>query len=231
MTPTTDPGELREHSTITGCRIGYIRLDPGDTDISRQALLLDGIGGFDRILVEYPSIPGDGITGQVVWEKRNRLLEQLTFRDVIYTASADRICSGAREFSDLADRIEAAGADLVLLDEGIDTRSPSGRSAIRLARSLAKAESERASRDRREGIRRARENGRRIGRPPVAVPTHFRDICRAWSDGNLSGKKAAEAAGLKTTSFYTRAAELGYRSPSRKKPGSLKTEMPRTDSD
>jgi len=104
-----------------------------------------------------------------------------------------------------------------LLDEGIDTRSPSGRSAMRLARSLAKAESERASRDRRDGIRRARQNGRRIGRPPVAVPPHFRDICRAWSDGTLSGRKAAEAAGLRPTSFYTRAAELGYLSPSRKK--------------
>ena len=217
MTPTTDPEGQADHPVDSGTRIGYIRLDPGDTDISRQALLLDGIGGFDRILVEYPSESGNGLGGQVVWDKRDRMLDQLRLRDVVYTASADRICSGARELAAVADRIEASGAELVLLDEGIDTRTPSGRSALRLARTLARAESERASRDRREGIRRARQKGRRIGRPPVAVPPQFRDICRAWSDGIMTGREAAEAAGLRPTSFYTRAAELGYLSPSRKK--------------
>ncbi|MBN2850452.1 MAG: hypothetical protein JXK92_07300, partial [Erysipelotrichaceae bacterium] len=103
MTPTTDPGEGMDHTATRGCRIGYIRLDPGDTDISRQALLLDGIGDFDRILVEYPAEPGNGVGGQLVWDKRERLLEQLTSQDVVYTASADRICSGARELSVLAD--------------------------------------------------------------------------------------------------------------------------------
>ncbi len=210
----TDPrgGSRRPDGSVNG-RIGYIRLDSGDTDISRQALLLDGIGGFSRIFVEQAPAPGEAPSR----EKRARMLEALTAGDVIYAASADRLCTGARDLAAVAKAVRSAEADLVLLEEGVDTRTPAGRSALRLAESLARAETETASRERRNGIRRARENGRRIGRPPVAVPPNFREICRAWADGRIPGRQAAEAAGLRPTSFYSKAAELGYHAPARPK--------------
>ena len=198
-------------------RIGYIRLDPGDTDILRQALMLDGIGGFSRIHVERPADSNAAVAEVRPWEKRTRMLSALEPGDVIFAASADRLCSGARDLVSVFRQIQSAGASLVLLEEGVDTRTPSGRSAFRLAESIAKAEYDSASRGRREGIQRARVNGRRIGRPPVAVPANFRDICREWSDGLTSGKKAASLAGMRSTSFYARAAELGFTAPPRKK--------------
>ena len=145
------------------------------------------------------------------------MLAALEPGDVIFTASADRICAGARDLVAVVHQIQEAGANLVLLEEGVDTRTPSGRSAFRLAESIAKAEYDSASRGRREGIQRARENGRRIGRPPVSVPANFRDICREWTEGRINGKQAAALAGMRTTSFYARASDLGCSPPSRKK--------------
>lgn len=208
----TDPTHQQEGAPAVGRRLGYIRIDPVDTDISRQALLLDGIGQFAHLTVEQPA---DLAGSRVVWEKRDRLLASLTAGDVVYTASADRIAAGCRDLDHIAGQIEAAGAVLVLLEEGIDTRTAAGRAALRLVRSLARAETERLSRERSEGIQRARASGRRIGRPPIAVPPNFREICKAWSEGTLSGRQAAEAAGLRQTNFYTRAGELGYVSPRR----------------
>lgn len=192
-------------------RIGYIRLGSEDTDISRQALLLDGIGGFERIHVERDT------RDAARWEKRSRMLDELQPGNIVFTASSDRICTGSRELVSIVQRILEAGADLVLLEESVDTRTPGGRAALRLAGTLARAEAENASRGRREGIRRARENGRRIGRPPVAVPPNFREICRDWSEGRLTGRQAAASGGLRPTSFYARAGDLGYHAPPRKK--------------
>lgn len=209
MTDTHSPENRAEAVRMT--RIGYIRLDQGDTDISRQALLLDGIGGFERVHVERD------IRDAVRWEKRSRMLDALQPGDIVYTASADRLCTGSRELVSVVQRILDAGADLVLLEESVDTRTPGGRAALRLAGTLARAEMENASRGRSEGIRRARESGRRIGRPPVAVPPNFREICREWSEGRITGRQAAASGGLRPTSFYARAGDLGYHAPPRKK--------------
>ncbi len=210
----TDPTHPQNATLTSDRRIGYIRIDPGDTDISRQALLLDGVGHFAHLIVEQPASQA-GVA--IVWEKRDRLLNALAAGDVVYTASADRIAAGCRDLDQVAAQIAAAGGALVLLAEGIDTRTAAGRAALRLVRTLADAESDRASRARRAGIQRARASGRRIGRPPVSVPPNFREICKAWSEGILSGRQAAQAAGLKQTSFYTRARELGYVSPRQRK--------------
>ena len=39
-------------------RYGYMKLDIEESDVSRQALLLDPMGGFDRIFVEQISQNG-----------------------------------------------------------------------------------------------------------------------------------------------------------------------------
>jgi DNA invertase Pin-like site-specific DNA recombinase len=211
----TDPGMPANRAIYSRpARIGYIRLDPDDTDISRQALLLDGIGGFERIHVEHDAHDAPR------WEKRTRMMDALRPGDIVYTASSDRLCCGSRDLAAIAMRILSSGAELVLLEEGVDTRTPGGRAAMRLAGTLARAESQNASRSRSEGIRRARESGRRIGRPPVVVPPNFREICRDWAEGRITGREAAAAGGIRPTSFYTKAGELGYRAPPRKKKGS-----------
>ncbi len=192
-------------------RYGYILLDGYDGDISRQAMQLDTIGEFTRIFIDRNLKASSGR------EQRRRLLALLQSGDVVYTASIDRFCSHLRDFLACVRRIEQAGAELVILGEGLDTRSPSGKQALKTLAAFEKLDFTYQSERKKAGISKARASGRRIGRPPMPIPPGFREICRAWAEGRISGREAAGQSGLKSTSFYKKAAELGFKAPARKK--------------
>ncbi|MDD2392437.1 MAG: recombinase family protein [Eubacteriales bacterium] len=180
-------------------RYAYMKIDDKDRDSARQALLLDDIGGFERIYV-------DDMTS----DKLNRALSVLKPGDVLYVASADRICCSIREFLKINSIISKAGADFCCLDISFDTRSVSSEQILRTLEILSDIESDAMSRKKKTGIERARAQGRRVGRPPVSIPAGFRTICRKWEEGSITGTEAIRMSGLKSTSFYKKASELGY---------------------
>ncbi len=185
-------------------RYGFIRLDREETDISRQALHLDTIGSFDRIFIERSKKDHH-------WTQRDRLTALLQDGDLVVSSSADRVCDSLKDFLGWIRILSEKGAHLVLLEEGLDTRTAHGQKMIRLLASFQRIDFSSQSERKKAGIANAREAGRRIGRPPVSVPSGFRDLCRDWSLGLISGPEAVLRSGLKQTSFYKKAAELGYR--------------------
>lgn len=197
-------------------RYGYIRLENADPDISRQALQLDTIGGFDRLFVER-------LENKSQWTQRDRLTALLQPGDQVYAASADRVCDSLKGFLNWVGTVLEKDAHLILLEEGLDSRTPSGQKTLRLLTTFARIDFENQSGRKKAGIEIARRSGRRIGRPPVSVPAGFREICRDWSQGKISGPEAVRRSGLKQTSFYKKAAELGYKP---QKPNQPKTTPP-----
>ncbi len=192
-------------------RYGYMKLDAEESDVSRQALLLDPMGDFDRIFVEQSG------KSSHKREQRKRLLSMLQPGDLVYAAAADRFADNSRDFLISADKIVGAGAELILLQENLDTRSPSGRQALRLLTAFAEIDYKWQSDRKKQGISQARSQGRRIGRPPVSVPPDFRKVCEEWSSGKINGQEAAARSGLRSTSFYKKAAELGFKAPTRRR--------------
>jgi DNA invertase Pin-like site-specific DNA recombinase len=192
-------------------RYGYMLLDQTDPDVNRQAMQLDTIGGFDKILVDR-QMNGPDAKGR---SKRDKLLGLLQAGDTVYCAAADRLCDNLRDFIQVVRAITVVGADLAILQESMDTRSPAGRASVRLLEAVEKLEFRYQSDRKKAGIRAARQQGRRIGRPPVSIPPGFRDICKDWAAGLISGPEAVLRSGLRSTSFYKKAGELGYQAPSR----------------
>lgn len=188
-------------------RYAYMMLDRQESDVSRQALLLDAIGGFDRIFVDQMQSTGRNRAR----EQRNRLMDILQPGDVVFAAAADRFCDHTRDFLLAADHILQEGAELVLLQENLDSRSPAGRQSLRILMTFEELDYAWQSHRKKAGIQAARQQGRRIGRPPVAVPPDFRQICTAWTEGKINGQEAARRSGLRNTSFYKKAAELGFK--------------------
>lgn len=202
-------------------RYGYMRLDQDDRDVSRQAMQLDTIGGFDRVFVDHLQAGSQTSPGR---EQRSRMLGLLQPGDVIYTASIDRFCDNLRDFVQLYQLIAQSGSELVSLEESLDSRSSAGRQALRLLQSFERLEFSYQSGRKKAGIQAARQQGRRIGRPPVSIPPRFREICREWSAGVINGKEAARQSGLRSTSFYKKAGELGFKPPPRQLPANGKNE-------
>jgi DNA invertase Pin-like site-specific DNA recombinase len=199
-------------------RYGYIRLDKKDPDVARQASQLDSIGGFDKIFVEQNKTgraegsareQSDRVEVSST-EQLDRAMAVLREGDLLYVASLDRFCTKMKDFINHVDWILSKGADFVSLDESFDTRSASSKVAMRMIRKLELLERETMSNKKKEGIRAARNEGRRIGRPPVSIPTGFREICREWEQGRISGVEAILKSGMKSTSFYKKASELGF---------------------
>ncbi|NLK89028.1 MAG: recombinase family protein [Clostridiaceae bacterium] len=193
-------------------RYGYMLLDPADPDVSRQAMQLDTIGGYDRIFVDQRR-SGAGTGGRI---QRKKMLTTLAPGDVVYVAAADRLGDNMRDFLKVVRLINSGEADLVILQENVDTRDPSGRAALRLLKSVANIDFHFQSQRKKSGIETARRRGRRIGRPPVPIPPGFRDICRQWSEGRIGGTEAMRRSGLRSTSFYKKARELGFVAPSKR---------------
>lgn len=189
-------------------RFGYMLLDTKENEVSRQALQLDTIGGFTRIFIERWI---DNNKNNSTRDQRSKMLAALKQDDIVYVAAVDRICSNMRDFLQFWTDLEKKDCALVILEENFDSRSAAGKQGIRLVRSFTDLEFRFQSDRKKAGIRKARETGRRIGRPPAAVPPDFRAICRAWSSGEINGQEAIRQSGMRSTSFYKKAAELGFK--------------------
>lgn len=85
--------------------------------------------------------------------------------DLVLVMKLDRLARSTRHLVMLASELEALGVDLVALDQAIDTTTPSGRLLFHMLAAIAEFERD-LIRDRvMAGLRRARAQGRRLGRP------------------------------------------------------------------
>jgi len=85
--------------------------------------------------------------------------------DVVVCVKLDRLARSVRHLVTLAKELEVLGVDLVVLDQAIDTTTPSGRLLFHVLAAIAEFERD-LIRDRViAGIRRAQAQGRRLGRP------------------------------------------------------------------
>src|SRR5207249_9727580 len=77
----------------------------------------------------------------------------------------DRLARSTRHLVTLAGELEALGVDLVVLDQAIDTTTAAGRLLFHMLAAIAEFERD-LIRDRvLAGLRRARAEGRHLGRP------------------------------------------------------------------
>jgi DNA invertase Pin-like site-specific DNA recombinase len=85
--------------------------------------------------------------------------------DVVAVTKLDRLARSTRHLVTLAAEFEALGVDLTVLEQAIDTTTPAGRLLFHVLAAISEFERD-LIRDRvMAGLRRARSQGRRLGRP------------------------------------------------------------------
>ncbi|MGH2357928.1 MAG: recombinase family protein, partial [Candidatus Limnocylindria bacterium] len=95
--------------------------------------------------------------------------------DAIVCTKLDRLARSTHHLVTLGRELEALGVDLVVLDQQIDSTTPTGRLLFNMLGAIAEFERD-LIRDRVvAGLRRARAQGRHLGRPRV----HQVDVARA----------------------------------------------------
>jgi len=110
--------------------------------------------------------------------------------DVVLVWALDRLGRSLPHLVRTAEQLEAWGVDLVALTQPIDTTSPAGRLTFAVLGAVAQFERELLRERVAAGLRRARREGKRIGRPPVRVDV---DRARELLAGGASVSATARA--------------------------------------
>jgi DNA invertase Pin-like site-specific DNA recombinase len=88
---------------------------------------------------------------------------------VVLVAAFDRIARSTRNFLQIIDELDSLGIEFISRRENIDTSGPMGRLFLTLISSIAELESDLIRERVRAGMRRAKLEGRQIGRSRLNV--------------------------------------------------------------
>jgi DNA invertase Pin-like site-specific DNA recombinase len=119
----------------------------------------------------------------------DRLLSELRQGDVVIVTKLDRLARSMRDLLDIVGLIEAAGASLRLLAMNLDTSTPTGKLMLNVLGSVAQFEREMMLERQREGIAKAKAQGKYRGRAPTAK-TKANEIARRLEVGRSSVYRA-----------------------------------------
>jgi DNA invertase Pin-like site-specific DNA recombinase len=89
--------------------------------------------------------------------------------DVVLVAAFDRIARNVRHFLEVLDELHHLGVEFISLRENIDTSGPLGRAMVVIVGAIAELERSLIVERVKAGMRRAKLEGRRIGRVPLNI--------------------------------------------------------------
>jgi DNA invertase Pin-like site-specific DNA recombinase len=110
--------------------------------------------------------------------------------DIVIVAAFDRIARNVRHFLEVLDELNHLGVEFVSLRENIDTGGPLGRAMVVIVGAIAELERSLIVERVKAGMRRARLEGRQIGRKPLSIDRDqvIADRCTGMSLTQVSKK-------------------------------------------
>ena len=174
--------------------IGYARTSTIDQDAGLAAQERDlRAVGIERIFSEQISSIA----------RRDQLEAALGFireGDTLVVTRLDRLARSIRDLCLIVDRLKGRGADLRILNMGIDTSSPQGKLMLTVFGGFAEFEREIMLERQREGISKAKSEGKYKGRVPTAQmkADHVRQLHKEGKGASYIGREL----GISRSSVY-----------------------------
>ena len=142
QTTANQERELREVASRMGCEITHVYKDHGISGAKSR----DERPEFDRLL---------------------RDAAQRKF-DLVMAWSVDRLGRSLQDLVSFLSELHALRIDLFLHQQGLDTQSPSGKAMFQMMGVFAEFERAMIAERVRAGLRRAKDEGKQLGRPRIA---------------------------------------------------------------
>jgi len=148
----------------------YCRISTGDQHLETQLLDLRELAkqrGFE-IVQEYSDIISGskakrpGLDRLLADARRHRF-------DIVLVAAFDRVARSVRHFLEVLDELSHLNIEFISLRENIDTGGALGRAMVVIVGAIAELEKSLIVERVRAGMRRAKLEGRRIGRAPLNI--------------------------------------------------------------
>ena len=177
-------------------RIGYARTSTLDQKAGLEAQERDlTLAGCERLFIEQVS--------SVDVVARIKLAEVLDFvreGDVLVVTKLDRLARSVAHLCDVLRVLNERGASLVILGLGIDTATPTGKLMLTILGGVAQFEREIMLERQREGIAKAKAEGKYKGRAPTARAKSD-EVHRLHREG-VGATEIAKRVGIGRASVY-----------------------------
>jgi DNA invertase Pin-like site-specific DNA recombinase len=148
-----------------GHLIGYARTSTTDQQAGLEAQLRDlKAAGCRKVFSEQASAVGERA-------RLDAAFDYCREGDTLVVTKLDRLARSARHLSELVDTLEEKGVTLRILNFGgdaVDTRGATGRLMLNMFAAMAQFEREMMLERQREGIAKAKAEGKYRGRKPTA---------------------------------------------------------------
>jgi DNA invertase Pin-like site-specific DNA recombinase len=142
--------------------IGYARTSTADQAAGLDAQRRDlASAGCDRVYAEQ-------ISGVAPRKQLEAALDYLRDGDALVVTKLDRLARSMADLSAIVERIKAKGAHLRVLAMNLDTNTATGRLMMNVLGSVAAFEREIMLERQREGVAKAKAEGKYKGRKPTA---------------------------------------------------------------
>src|SRR5262245_22589386 len=194
-------------------QIGYARSSTIDQEAGFQAQIKSlKEAGCEKVFTEQVSSVAER-------ERLSAALDYAREGDTLVVTKLDRLARSARHLLELVDALEAKGVTLRILNLGgdtVDTRGATGRLILNVFAAFAQFEREMMLERQREGIAKAKADGKYKGRKPTAR-AKAADAVRLFREG----KRVAHIAkhlGVGRASVYRALDEAGLRQASERHP-------------
>jgi DNA invertase Pin-like site-specific DNA recombinase len=171
----------------------YLRVSTGEQTTENQRRELEAVArhrGWDVVAV----YEDQGISGAKGRNKRPQLDRMLKDAvrgkfDILAVWAVDRLGRSLQDLVGTLGELRAAGVDLFLHQQAVDTTTPSGRAMFQMLRVFAEFERAMIQDRVKAGLARARAAGKQLGRPKI--PADDKGILAAVN-GGLSIRKTAK---------------------------------------
>jgi DNA invertase Pin-like site-specific DNA recombinase len=179
-------------------KIGFARVSKADLNLDNQVKKLEE-AGCEQIYTEV-------VSGSKKLSQRPELqnmLKALRPNDICCAVRIDRLSRSLTQLLSTAKIIRDKGAHLQFLDQSIDTTTPSGELIFNILGSLAQFELELIRSRTKDGLERAKSEGKKLGRIKSTSNDQDRKIKSRWKAGE-SWNEIAEDYGISRQSVYRR---------------------------
>ena len=140
------------------------------------------------------------------------LADDLQSGDTLIVRSFSSVSDNSADFLKLMSVLIKKNVEFVSLDEQVDTTSEVGRYLLSVCRELIALNREDLKSRQREGVERAREEGKYKGRKPIKVDDAlFARTVERWQRGEITARQAMQEHNLKPNTFYRRVKERAER--------------------
>lgn len=188
-------------------KIGYIRVSTEEQETARQEAIMKNYG-VEKIYSE--KLSGKN-TDRPEFQK---MIDFLREGDTLYVESISRLSRSIRDLLKTVDILAEKGVILISDKEKIDTNTPNGRFMLSIFGALSELEREQTLQRQREGIEQAKKRGVYKGRVPIKIDEkRFKEVCKRWTDGEITAVEAMRKLNLSSNTFYRRVKALGIQKP------------------